>query len=346
VTFGPLIFALLQAVAGGGPAPGAPATPSSTVIAVILPSAPDASMLEALNRLRGEADSVGFELRLVEAVADAEPRTQLDSVARGLAPAAVVALVGKPGAAGSPSAPIGSIDVWFLDRATARTSVGHLTVDDDAGDRSELLLAVRVVDFIRARMFDSLVRNLAETRAKRRQVVAHDLEGRGFVAAGMASTGSFSGYSPAWLPSLELGYTARRWLRLSLGASGLGTQPRRETTAGSATMDQKLLTFSAAFMARTWWRLLPVAEVGACAYFVAVHGEGFSGNVSHDPSGWSPGAFASVGLGLILTPHLLLQLSGGGMLLSRQPKVFIADVEVASTGRPAWLATALLGVTF
>jgi hypothetical protein len=32
-------------------------------------------MLEALYRLRGEADSVGFELRLVEAVANVEPRT-------------------------------------------------------------------------------------------------------------------------------------------------------------------------------------------------------------------------------------------------------------------------------
>jgi hypothetical protein len=346
VTSGPLLFALLQAVAGMDPGSDSPATPSSTVIAVILPSDPDTSMLEALNRLRGEADSVGFELRLVNAEANADPRTQLDSVARGLAPAAVVALVGKRGAEGASGSPIGSIDVWFLDRSTTRTSVGHLTVDDDAGDRADLLLAVRVVDFIRARMFDSLVRTLAESKTRRRQVVAHELEGRGFAAAGVAGTGSFSGLPAAWLPTLEIGYSVKKWLRLSLGASGLGSQPRRGTAAGSVTMDQKLVKVSATFVARTSWRLAPFVEVGAAAYFVSARGEGVSGNVGYNPSAWSPGAIASAGLGIVLAPHVFVQLTGGGMLLQNEPKVLVADTEVARAGRPSWLTNALLGITF
>ena len=89
---GPLILALVQGAAG--PSLHSSAPQPSTINAVILPSAPNASMLEALYRLRGEADSVGFELRLVEAVANDEPRAQLDSVARGLAPAAVSQQVG------------------------------------------------------------------------------------------------------------------------------------------------------------------------------------------------------------------------------------------------------------
>jgi len=73
---------------------------------------------------------------------------------------------------------------------------------------------------------------------------------------------------------------------------------------------------------------------------------GYPGNVGYDPSGWSPGVLASAGLGLVLSPHFVVQVHGGGMLLYREPKVFIADTEVARTGRPAWLASAMLGVTF
>jgi hypothetical protein len=339
---------------------------TSTVIAVILPHAPDASMLEALNRLRGEADSVGFELRLVEAEPDGEPRAQLDSVARSLSPAAVVALVGRreataaPDGAGpapdQPSSPtvdaspayasIGSIDVWFLDRVTGETSVGHLTVEEEAGSRAELVLAVRVVDFIRARMFDSLVRARAEAKAERPPPVTHALAGRRFVAVGVSSTGSFAGFGIAFLPTLELGYTVREWLRLSVTAAGFGSEPRQETTAGSATLKQKLLGLRALFMARPRWRLQPFVEAGATAYFVSVHGVGYSGNVGYSPSGWSPGARATAGLVLILARHLALQLDAGAMVLAREPRVFVADVEVARTGRPAWLGSALLGASF
>jgi hypothetical protein len=343
VISGPLILALLHGVAG--PSLAAPAP--STVIAVILPAAPNASMLEALYRLRGEADSVGLELRLVGAAADVEPQAQLDSVARGLAPAAVVALVGKSGPA--VGATISSIDVWCLDRATGKTQVGHLTAEEGAGDRADLLLAVRVVDFIRARMFDSLVRNLAEARAKQpkqRQAVTHELVGRWRVAAGIGSTGSFSGFAPAWLPALEFSFAVRRWLHLTLGAEGLGSRPSRGTGTGSATMDQKLVKVSAVFVARTWWRLYPYVEAGAAAYFLSVHGEGYNGNVGYEPSSWSPGLLGSAGIGAILFRHLVLQLGGGAMLLWREPEIFITDTEVARTGRPAWLGSAMLGVTF
>ena len=339
---------------------------TSTVIAVILPSAPNASMLEALNRLRGEADSVGFELRLVQAEPDTEPRAQLDSVARGLLPAAVVALVGKReansapvdgaaaiGAPGGPMetvapfpAPIGSMDVWFLDRVTGQTSVGHLTVEEEAGPRADLVLAVRVVDFIRARMFDSLVRAQAEAKAKRAPPIAHALSGRRFVAVGVSSTGSFSGFGPAFLPALELGYAVRSWLRLSVAAAGLGSQPRQETAAGRAAMEQTWVSLRMLLLARPRWRLQPFVQAGATAYFVAVRGVGYRGNVGYSPSGWSPGGQATAGVVVILSRHVALQLEGGALVLAREPKVFVADVEVARTGRPAWLGSAWLGASF
>ena len=347
-TLGALILALLHGGTGTTPSADASAAPPSTVIVVIVPSAANVPMVDALTRLRGEAASVGFEIRLVETPAGVEPLGQLDLVAREITPAAVVALVGKPDGERPAGSYIQAIDVWFLDRTTGKTSVGHLSVDEDAGDRADLVLAVRVVDFIRARMFDSLVRTLALMRDRQHKVTAHATVGRRYLAAGLVGTGSFSGFSPALLPFLEVGYCVVPWLRLNLGAGAFGTEPRRVsvTTAGSATIDQTLGVASASVMAPVWWRLVPYVQTGVSLLYVAVHGDGESGYLGHDRVGWSPGWFAAAGLEVAFSPHIVLQVSGGAMLLLREPQVFIAGVEVAHTGRPAWLGNTSLGVTF
>jgi hypothetical protein len=341
-----LILALLQGVAGLTTLAAASSAPPSAVIAVIVPSAANVPMVEALTRLRGEAASVGFEIRLVESPAGVEPPGQLDLVAREIAPAAVVALVGKqPESEGPLGAAIGAIDVWFLDRTTGKTSVGHLSVDKDAGDRAELVLAVRVVDFIRARMFDSLVRSHSRSADKLRPVT---VAGRRTLALGVVSTGSSSGFSPAFLPYLEVGYAVRPWLRLTLGAGGFGAQPHPVGVAstGSATLAEALGLVSMSLLAPAWWRLVPTVKTGASLFYLGVHGEGSSGYLGHDRSGWFPGWFAAAGVDVVVSSHILVQASGGAMLLLREPQVFIDRVEVARTGHPAWLGTASLAVTF
>lgn len=349
-TVAALVLALLQGAAGPASFSASSAdtssAPPSAIIAVLVPSVANVPMMDALTRLRGEAASVGFEIRLVESPAGVEPPGQLDLVAREITPAAVVALVGHPEL--SNDSAIGAIDVWFLDRSTGKTSVGRLSVDKDAGERADLVLAVRVVDFIRARMFDSLVRGQSLSREKPRPVVAHTTLGHRYLAFGMVSTGSFSGFSPAFLPTLEVGYAVRPWLRLILGAGAFGAQPRTVTvaSAGSATLEEALGSFSASLFAPAWWRFVPYVQTGAALFHLAVHGEGSSGYLGHDRSGFSPGWFAATGVQVVLSPHIVVQASGGAMLLLREPQVFIDKVEAAHTGRPAWLGNALLGVSF
>ena len=353
-----LIFALLHGAAGVAPTVDSAAehfptssTDSSSVIAVIVPTATSFSMVDALTRLRGEAASVGFEIRLIETPAGQDPLAQLDRVARELGPAAVVALAGTADADRPVGSAIGTInvcDVWFLDRATGKTSVGHLSVEQEAGDRADLVLAVRVVDFIRARMFDSLVRTRALTPERHQPLVAYLTTGRYFLALGVAGTGSFSGFSPAILPFAQLGYGLRTWLRLTLGAAGLGSQPRPLSvpSAGSAAIEETLTAISLSLFAPAWWRLVPWVQTGVALLHVSVHGDGSSGYLGHDTSSWSPGWLVSTGLEVVLSSHVVAQLAGGGMLLASEPRVYIANVEVARTGRPAWLGSALLGVTF
>jgi len=168
------------------------------------------------------------------------------------------------------------------------------------------------------------------------------------VSSGLLATGSFSGFSPAFLPFVEIGYGVVPWLKMSLGAGAFGTQARPVTltTAGRATMDQVLGVASVSLLAPVWWRLAPYFQTGASLLYVSVHGDGYSGYLGHDPEGWSPGWFAAAGLQITLSSHFVFQVSGGAMLLLHEPKVFIAGVEVARTGRPTWLGNTLLGVTF
>lgn len=341
-----LMLAVLQGVSGTLPAATAAA---GTVIAVILPDSPDASMLEALSRLRGEADSVGLELRLVQAEPGVDTDGQLGRVAQQLTPAAVVALVAAPRLEPAPAPaviPLRAMDVWFLDPATGETSVGHVLVEPEAGPRADLVLAVRVVDFIRARMFDSLVRSRAAARI-RPAPVSYLPEGRRYLAAGLAATGSWSGFDTAFLPALELGYAWRPWLRTTLGLAGWGSKPRGESPdIGGVAMAQTMIKASAVFLGPSWWRLLPSVELGGTAYFLSVDGIGYSGYVGDAPSSWSPGLHGAAGLGLVLSRHLVAQLSAGALVLARRPRLFVTETEVASTGRPAWTAQASLGAVF
>jgi hypothetical protein len=91
---------------------------------------------------------------------------------------------------------------------------------------------------------------------------------------------------------------------------------------------------------------MPYVQTGASLLYVAVHGEGSSGYLGQDRSDFSPGWFAAAGVEVVFSPHIVVQASGGAMLLLREPQVFIDKVEAARTGRPAWLGKASLGVTF
>jgi hypothetical protein len=319
-----------------GSSPGEP-----LAISVIVPADANASMRDALIRLRGEADSVGFAVRLLGAPAGMDPQSEIDRVARADAPTAVVAL--QPSQQGGAPGPV---DVWFFDRSTGKTSTGHLSVEPGAGDRSELVLAVRVVDFIRARMFDALVRSQALAQPTPTPPPPPALAGRRSVGLGLAAIGSFHGLGTARMPWLDLGYRARPWLELTFGLGGLGSRPRVDATQGSATVVETLLLLGASVRRRLLWRIFPMAQVGASMLLVSVHGEGKPGYLGHDQSGWSPGLFATAGMEVVLASHVYLRLLAGGSSLMREPKVVINDVEVARTGRPAWLAQASLGVGF
>lgn len=343
--FGLRLFGLFPAdVAGPALAVERSEMGPPALVIVALPANANRPILEALNRLRGEATSVGFEVRFVEAAAESMTLAQLDRVSHGLRSAAVVAFAGPENSTQTTH----SLDVWFLDRASGKTSVAHLTADDvaDAADRSEVILAVRAVDFIRARMFDTL----AERQPEPARIEARP-EGervrRRYLGAGLGVLAGTPGFSAALAPQIELGYRMAEWGRIGAVAYGFGSKPVNDGRSGRVSLDPRFVGANLTVLGRVWHRLQPVLEVGGGEFWVRVQGEAQPPNVGQTVTLSSLYADLAVGMTVSLLPFWALELRGGGLWLRSEARInSTGDTYLGSVGRPAWFGSVRLGTSF
>ena len=340
--FAALLFA--NAISADAAGAAAPADSGVAVIAVAIPEGQNSAMQEALNRLRGEALSVGFEVRFIHAGNPDTPATQLETLAPGPRTAAVVVFADQAGAASAGSG-TRQLDVWFLDRSSGKTSVAHLGVSDEEMDRADVVIAVRAVDFIRARMFDTLAYRLA-TAPRPPYAQAPAIRDRTFLAGGLAVLVTFSGFAPSLLPYLEAGYQLRSWVRATASAFGLGTRPELKAHEGIVRIDQSFIGLGLAFTRWQWRRFLPHAEVGGGAYRVVAEGIVTSDFQGHRITAWSVGGRASVGVTASLSRHFFFDVTAGTLWLVPEPRFYSLKTFVASTGLPSWMGTALVGARF
>lgn len=338
-----VVFGLLQAgVADSSAADGgAPA-----LVVVALPAEADPAILEALHRLRGEATSVGFEVRLVGPATESLTLEQLDRLWAGLRPAAVVAFARPDEKAPAPRA----LDVTFRDRGSGKTSVAHLTAGElvDAQERADVIIAVRAVDFIRARMFDTLAGRRPEPAPPPPPPTTVPIR-RYHLAAGLAVLGTPSGFAPSFAARLAVGYRPTGWLRIGATAFGLGSEPRRESTAGRVGLDQRFVGADVTLLGPLWRRFQPMLEVGGGEYWVVVRGDGTLPNVGRTVTLSSPGAATSVALALGILPSLALELRGGALWLQSQVQVRVQgtnDTYLGSLGRPLWFGGLVLAASY
>jgi hypothetical protein len=312
------------------------------LVVVSLPANASPAILEALNRLRGEATSVGFEVRLVDAATVPAGLGASTRAWAGLRAAAVVGFA-RPDAAGAAHA----LDVTFVDRGSGKISVAHLTAGDvdDAPERADVIIAVRAVDFIRARMFDTLADRRIE--AVTPPPPAPPPPRRFHLAGGMALLGTPAGFSPAVAVHLAMGYQPVRWLRLGASALGLGSEPQRTTTGGRVRLDQRFLGAGATALLPAWRHLQPMLDLTGGEYWIVVRGDAtppFSGQTTTLSS---PGVLASAGLAIGILPALAIEIRGGVLWLQSAVEVQgVPDVRLGSLGRPVWLGGVTLAASF
>jgi hypothetical protein len=243
------------------------------------------------------------------------------------------------------------LDVTFLDRSTGKTSVAHVTAGDvaDTQGRAEVIIAVRAVDFIRARMFDALAGRRSEPPSPPSGSAAPAPRGLGrySLSAGVVVLGTPSGFSPAVAPRLAAGYALAGWLRLGVSAFGLGSRPGRQTAAGRVDLDQRYIGGGATLSSPVWHGCRLSAELGGGEYWVAVRGDPKAPFVGRNVTLASAGASAAGGLAVSVTPWLSMELRGGTLWLYSEARISATDeTPLGTIGRPLWFGDASLAVAF
>jgi len=307
------------------------------MVAVALPPNITPAMKESLSRLKGEALSVGFEVRFIQTDTPDAPLAHLEMLTQGMGPAAVVAFASQADPAGATAR---QLDVWFLDRATGKTSVARLRTVEGEEDRAEVILAVRAVDFIRARMFDTLAQRRLEPAPR------PPAPGRFFVATGVALWHAFAGFPASLLPTAHVGFAPWPSLRLQGEIQAFGTRATHHGREGLIRLEQRFMGVGATWTQVAWPRVRPLASLALGHYHADVDGQPTAGFQGQHLAFSCLAAKLAAGLSLPLPRHAEASATVGTLWLAKHPLFYSVATEVGRVGRPSYTAELTLGMVF
>ena len=127
-----------------------------------------------------------------------------------------------------------------------------------------------------------------------------------------------------------------------LTAAGLGTRPSVETSLGSAEVGQSLALAELCALFAQGRRLRPFVSLGAGALRVQSDGEAVAPYQGNRNDRWAAVADGGVGLLAALGDELSVSLEAHLFLASPYPVVRFVDMNAATIGRPALMATLTL----
>jgi hypothetical protein len=332
----------LAAVATAG-YPGAVLADSGRV-ALVRPTAPDPTIAEALNRIRGELVAEGFDVVLTDAststddVLSADPQT-----VSGAGSVATIALSVDEGTHVA--------QLRVIDRLTNKVVIRRAPVGESEAPHAAEVLAVRAVELLRASLLELLVESEkpaakgpkpapAEVRHASRWA-ARALPGESELAwgveLGVGGLADFGGVPPAVLGVARLRRTLVGPLALRVTVAGLGASVRAiQSAAGSATVQQDFGLLEAVLDPWSKAPVHPVLSLGAGALYVAVDGQPSQFQyASRQPDLWAFAGDVGLGAELHVGRHFDLSLDAHALVATPYPVVEVLRSEVARTGQPA-----------
>jgi hypothetical protein len=326
---------------------------SHTVVVLRAPHA-DEVTAEATARVQGELGAAGFHV-VVLPVASESARTEVETAGSDLAPVGAFAIFVRAEEGG------GVAEIWVSDRVRQRTVVERARLTETDHERESEVLAVRAVELLKASLAElwlqppvtvppppapppPIVRAPPEPPKRAAQVRAAFASGIGLgVGAGMMA--GFRDVGPIWLPALFFIYGEERGLSVHLGFHGLGPAVTLTAAAGTAKVDEQLVSVD---VVKTWWpraRLVPFASAGVGAQHVHVNGTAAAPYAGATADPWSLLTTAGLGAALPLYSGLSLVAQTRFALAWPPTAVRIADADAGHFGTPSLLVDAdMLGV--
>jgi len=325
-------------------------------VVLLEPSESDEVMVEVLSRVRGELSAAGYDVIVMPAAGDLDPKLAVETAGSDLSPAAV--LLVHRGTGDDPATRIA--ELWVSDRLSNRTSVQRLKVDDARPSRGATRLAVSAVELLKARLAELALSRPssgepepspaarppppppAPKKTARRRGAGLSL------TAGAGLLQGFRGLGRAYLPLGRVGLSLpESWLggapltldlRGSVGARS--SEYLVEVDLASARVHQGFGSLDLVVRFVPTSAVQPLLSLGSGAYAVDIQGDAPRQYPRHGERTWS--GMTSVGAGLWAEPFSGIACVVEGQLMAAWSKtiVRIQNDEVAEAGAPMVLLSA------
>jgi hypothetical protein len=306
------------------------------VVVVLEPSTTSTGAHRCLTRIREELLAGGFEVAVIDPGPRADPASVAEYIQRQPDSAATIALLGDP--------TLGPAELWILDRTGARTDVRRIAAPTDDPSHVAEVLAIRSIELLRASTLQKLVESNRPRSSEIATVGARNRSRVG-IELGITVVDDVNGPGPAAIPVARLHLLALRSTFLRLTAEGLGSRPRIQTAAGSATIGQNLGLVEVGTAFRRDRHVMPIVTLGAGVLYVTSDGDGIYPYTSHQDSRWAAIVDCGVGLMGTVSNHWSSILEVHAFLAAPYPTVRFSGIDAGTIGRPA-LAAAFTLVTW
>ncbi len=318
----------------------APAWASSGNVALVRPDQADPTISEAIHRIRGELLAEGFEVSDVDSPA---PVPLGEGTATANEPLATIDLSVDRGTH--------IAELRVIDHLTNKIVIRRTRVEDSDAPHTAEVLAVRAVELLRASLLELL---LAAGRAppKSPQSVqtlhASQWAAKGLPAepellwgleVGACVLADFGGIPPAVLGVARVRRALVGPLSVRVTVAGLGTQPRVEAAAGSASVAEDVGLFE---LLATPWRsaiVHPFASLGAGTLYASVDGQPNPPNVGRQSARWAAVVDGGLGVETKLGRHWAVSLEAHAFVANPSPVVEFLGTHVARGGLPSVLGS-------
>jgi hypothetical protein len=305
------------------------------LVVLIRPSEQSPIVNEAITRIRGELVADGFDVSIVDAPPGADPASLLSQSNEPTRTSATLALFLRADAQ--------SAEVWLVDRLTGKTVMRRVELTTTPAHSAPEVLARRSVELLRASLLEILVETRDEpvpSPGPRKDASRWASKGlsarpsRWGIEGGAQVLAGFGGVPAAVMPVGRVRFAFHERLAARLSLSGLGTRPRVEAPAGSATVSQGLglLELVCDILPRSL--VVPSVSLGAGAYHIGVDGSANWPYAGSSENRFVLAADAGLGLALSLTSSLVLSLEGHAVLLTPYPVIRFLEVDAAEVGNP------------
>jgi hypothetical protein len=324
---------------------GQAANAAAPVVVLVRPSPRDEVVNEALIRLEGELESIGFTVSVVDNASDEDPRQLTESAGRDVSSAATIGIFRRTSA---------GLELWLADRLTGKTVVRQVEAGETSGRSEAQVVAIRAAELLRASLAETL---LAPSKAPPKQaprqepaqpIVAHWMQRslsprpravRIGIEAGAGVIGSFEGIGPALVPMLRARLSLGEYFAVRAGAAGLGTSSEVTGATATATVRQEVVLAEGHVRFLPGKLVRPTLSLGVGTYGVLVDGRATWPYEGRTGSQWSPAISAGAGVALRLHSNLEMAIEAQALFAAPNPTVRFFDDEAARGGRPTCLAT-------